>query len=127
MNYKKPSYYKRDQRNLAQSSHSLCSHWEGCTHPSVNDWFGIHYCSSHYDAIRTMAISSFEEGERVTHTSFVYIERYLFMDVTRQLYEKLRIANAFMDLHMKIRNTLKKVGYLILAMIPLAFAIHLMW
>jgi hypothetical protein len=104
-----------------------CSHHEGCKEPSVYDTFGIHYCRDHYDSIRANAIDHWDQAENTSHGTMIYVERQLFMDVTRQLYEKMKISNAFMDLHMKIRNTLKKVGYLILAIIPLAFAIHVMW
>ena len=104
-----------------------CSHHEGCTEPSVYDTFGIYYCRDHYDSIRANAIDHWTQAENTSHGTMIYVERQLFMDVTRQLYEKMKIANAFMDLHMKIRNTLKKVGYLVLAMLPLAFVIHVMW
>jgi hypothetical protein len=100
----------------------------------VYDTFGIHYCRDHYDAIRDNAKHAWNEAERIAHYSMVYIERQLFMDVTRQLYEKLRVCEATkvslgykLLKANKIHDTLKKVGYLMLAMIPLAFVIHLMW
>lgn len=118
-----------------------CSHHEGCKEPSVYNTFGIHYCRDHFDAIRANGRDHFDQAEDTHHGSMIYVERQLFMDVTRQLYEKLKLCDATEDDLIaqidileerigkvsKVRDTLWNVACLVLVMIPLAIAIHVMW